>query len=121
MVELWGDIGFLVFSGSTALFTLLYLTLSRWYATLLGTLIAIFMFGVSVLCTYIALRIWGINLPAVEYVRLTVFWVVGLSMAFSVAAFLRVQFGSRSSRLVKKLSTRYDDVRHREAEALERE
>lgn len=115
MIELWGDIGFLAFGGSTALFTLLYLTLSRWYSTLLGTLIAIFMFSITILCTYISLRIWEIDLPAVEYVRLTVFWLGGLSMTFSVVAFIKVQFGRSDSRFVKKLSHRYDDVKAKES------
>lgn len=107
MLELWGDIGFLVFAGSTTIFTLLYLILSRWYKTLLGTLIAVFMVGVTVLCAYLSLRVWDVDLPAVEYVRLTVFWVLGLAMTTSVYAFLEIQLGNR---LRGRLSCRYADV-----------
>ncbi len=111
MVELWGDIGFLLFTGSTAIFTFLYLTLSRWYKSFVGTVIAIFTVGVVVLCAYLSLRIWDVTVPGVEWVRLTIFWVLGLTMAASVIGFLEVQFGRRGEKLRARLSRRYDDVK----------
>lgn len=109
-IELWGDIGFLVFTFSSIIFTLLYLTLSRWYKSFMGSLIAVFMIGVGVLCVYLALRIWDIELPAVEHVRLIVFWVLGLSMVAAVVGFLEIQFGRRARNLRSRLAEKYDDV-----------
>lgn len=110
MVELWGDIGFLVFSVSTALFTIIYLTMSRWYKSFIGTILAIFTTGVVVLCAYISLRVWGVEIPSVEWLRLILFWVLGVSMLGSVIGFLEVQFGKRGDKLKKRLSRRYEDV-----------
>lgn len=111
MVEFWGDVGFLVFAFSTLVFTLIYLTLSRWYKSLVGTIIAIFTIGVVVLSAYLSLRIWEITVPGVEWVRLVLFWVLGLTMVTSVVGFLEVQFGRREVRLRNRLSKRYDDVK----------
>lgn len=110
MIELWGDIGFLVFTAGSAIFTLLYLTLSRWYKSFTATLIAIYMIGVVFLCSYLSLRIWDIYVPGVEWVRLTMFWVLGISMFTAVIGFLEVQFGKRGAEMRKKLAKRYTDV-----------
>lgn len=111
MLELWGDIGFLVFTFSSLLFTLLYLTLSRWFKSFVGTIIAIFSVGVVILCGYLSLRIWGINVPGVEWVRLILFWTLGITMFSSVIGFIEVQFGRGRDRLRKRLSKRYDDLK----------
>ena len=111
LVELWGDIGFLVFTFSTLVFTLLYLILSRWYKSFVGTVIAIFATGVVILCGYLSLRIWDIIVPGVEWVRLGIFWTLGIAMLVSVVGFLEVQFGRRGASLRKRLSRRYDDVK----------
>lgn len=110
MVEYWGSIGFLVFTFSTLIFTMLYLTLSRWYKSFVGTSIAIFTTSVVILCLYISLRIWDINVPGVDYVRLVIFWILGLTMLTSVIGFLEVQFGRKGARLRKRLEKHYDDV-----------
>lgn len=114
LVELWGDIGFLVFTFSTAIFTVLYLTLSRWYKSFVGTVIAIFSTGVVILCGYLSLRIWDIMVPGVEWVRLGIFWTLGIAMLVSVIGFLEVQFGKRGAALRRRLSKRYDDVNNRD-------
>lgn len=118
MLETWGNIGFLVFTFSTLAFTLLYLTLSRWYKSFVGTVIAIFTIGVVVLSFYLSIRIWGFNVPGVEWVRLVIFWALGLTMLTSVIGFLEVQFGRRGARLRNRLAKRYVDVKdeteHRE-------
>jgi hypothetical protein len=111
MVELWGDIGFLVFTFSTLVFTILYLTMSRWYKSFVGTIIAIFSVSVVILSAYIAVRVWGFNPPGVEWLRLVIFWVLGITMLTSVIGFLEVQFGRRGERLRARLSKRYDDVK----------
>ena len=111
MVELWGDIGFLLFAISTIIFTGLYLTMSRWYKSYVGTVIAIFSSGVVILSIYLSLRIWEIDMPGVEWVRLSIFWVLGITMLFSVVGFLEVQFGRRGVSLRERLSRRYDDVK----------
>jgi len=110
VVELWGDIGFLVFAGSTLVFTIVYLTLSRWYKSLVGSIIAIFTVGVVVLSAYLSLRIWEVTVPGVEWVRLVLFWVLGVTMLTSIVGFLEVQFGRRGESLRRRLSKRYDDV-----------
>lgn len=115
MLELWGDIGFLVFTLSTTLFTLLYLTLSRWYKSFMGTLIASFMIGVVFLAGYLSLRIWGVHVPGVEWVRLVMFWVLGVAMLTAAVSFLEIQFGRRGEALRRRLSRRYVDVKEREA------
>lgn len=115
MVELWGDIGFLIFTFSTMVFTIIYLTMSRaWMKSFFGAVIAIFAVGVTVLCAYLSLRIWDVTLPGVEWVRLVLFWVLGLTMTSSVIGFLEVQFGRRGERLRRRLSKRYDDVKDRD-------
>lgn len=111
MIELWGDIGFLVFGISTLMFTTLYLTLSRWYKSYVGTIIAIFSVGVVILSAYLSLRIWEVTLPGVEWVRLVIFWILGVTMLASVIGFLEVQFGRRGAKLRQRLSRRYDDVK----------
>lgn len=111
MVELWGDIGFLVFTASSTVFTVLYLTMSRWYRSFVGTIIAIFSISVVILSAYISLRVWGVVIPGIEWVRLTIFWVLGITMLASVVGFLEVQFGKRGEKLRARLSKRYDDVK----------
>lgn len=111
MLQLWGDIGFLLFTVSSLVFSILYLTMSRWYRSLVGTIIAIFCISVVILCGYLSLRIWDIYVPGVDWVRLIIFWVLGSTMAVSIIGFLEVQFGKRGSRLRKRLSRRYDDVK----------
>lgn len=113
MLELWGDIGFLVFTFSALVFTLIYLTMSRFYKSFVGTVIAIFSVGVVILCAYLSLRIWELQVPGVEWVRLTIFWVLGITMLASVIGFLEVQFGKRGQKLRARLSKRYDDVKER--------
>jgi TRAP-type C4-dicarboxylate transport system permease small subunit len=120
MVELWGDIGFLVFTACSIVFTLLYLTMSRWYKSFTATLIAIYMVGVAFLCVYLSLRIWDIYLPGVEWVRLTMFWILAVSMLTSVIGFLEIQFGKRGETLRKRLSKKYSDVRHDDKTEVER-
>lgn len=114
MIELWGDIGFLVFTFSSGIFTLLFLSMSRWYKSFTATLIAIYMIGIVILCTYVTLRIWDISLPGVEWVRLTIFWILGISMTLAVIGFLEVQFGRRGAHLRKRLAKRYTDVKEDE-------
>src|SRR3954468_5010997 len=114
MVELWGNIGFLLFTVSATLFTLAYLTLSRWYKSFIGTILAAFCGGVIILSVYLSLRIWGINVPGVEWVRLVIFWALGFTMLVSVIGFLEVQFGKRGKALRERLSKRYSDVKSRE-------
>jgi hypothetical protein len=111
MVELWGDIGFLVFTFSSMIFTLLFLVMSRWYKSFTATLVAVYMVGVVFLCSYLSLRIWDIYVPGVEWVRLTMFWVLGVSMVIAVVGFLQVQFGRRGASIRKRLSRRYSDVK----------
>lgn len=110
MVEFVGDIGFLVFTFSSAVFTLLFLTLSRWYKSFTATLIAIYMVGVVFLCCYLSLRIWDVYVPGVEWVRLTMFWILGVSMVTAVVGFLEVQFGKRGAKMRERLARRYTDV-----------
>jgi hypothetical protein len=111
MIELWGDIGFLVFGVSTLMFTILYLTMSRWFKSYVGTTIAILLVGVVVLSSYLSLRIWEVTLPGVDWVRLVIFWVLGITMLASVIGFLEVQFGRRGAKLRQRLAKRYDDVK----------
>ncbi len=111
MLELWGDIGFLVFTFSSLIFTLLYLTLSRWYKSFVGTMIAVFAVGVVILCGYLSLRVWDITVPGVEWVRLIIFWTLGIAMFSSVIGFIEVQFGRGGERLRKRLAKRYDDLK----------
>ncbi len=116
MVELWGDIGFLVFTFSTLVFTIIYLTMSKaWRKSFIGAVIAIFSVGVTILCTYLSLRIWNVDLPGVDWLRLVLFWVLGLTMMSSVIGFLELQFGRRGEKLRRRLSNRYDDVRKSES------
>lgn len=112
MLETWGDIGFLVFTFSTIIFTILYLTMSRWYKSFVGTVIAIFTVSVVVLCAYLSLRIWDIAVPGVDWVRLFIFWTLGITMLASVIGFLEVQFGKRGARLRNRLARRYVDVKN---------
>lgn len=120
MLDLWGNIGFLVFTISTLVFTLLYCTLSRWYKSFVGTVIAIFSMGVVILCAYLSLRIWGIVLPGVDWLRLVIFWGLGLTMLASVIGFLEVQFGKGGAKLRERLAKRYVDVKPRETKDKER-
>lgn len=112
MVELLGDIGFLVWAFAATVFTVLYLTLSRWYKSLMGVLIGVFVAGESILSLYIALRIWDVPVPAVEWVRLIIFWVLGLAMIISVISFLEIQFGKRGRALRARLAEKrkFDDL-----------
>jgi hypothetical protein len=120
MVELWGDIGFLVFTACSMVFTLLFLSMSRWYKSFTATLIAVYMVGVVFLSVYLSLRIWDIDMPGVEWVRLVMFWILGVSMLTAVIGFLEVQFGKRGETLRKRLSRRYSDVRHEDKTEVER-
>jgi len=112
MLEFWGDVGFLAFTFSTLVFTAMYLTLSRWRKSFVGTVIAIFAVSVLILCAYLSLRIWNVSLPGVEWVRLTIFWVLAITMLTSIVGFFQVQFGKRGQKLRKRLSGQYDDVTH---------
>jgi hypothetical protein len=111
VLDLWGNIGFLVLSGGSVLFTLLYLTMTRWYRTFMGTLIAIHLAGIALLTAYLSLRIWDIDVPGVEWVRLIIFWVLGLAMVAASIGFLQVQFWGRGERIRRRLATRYVDVK----------
>jgi hypothetical protein len=114
MIEFWGDVGFLIFTFSTIVFTIIYLTMSRWFKSFVGTIIAIFTSGVVVLCIYLSLRIWEIEVPGVEWVRLIIFWILGIAMLVSIIGFLEVQFGHRGARLRRSLAKRYVDVKRDE-------
>jgi hypothetical protein len=111
MLDLWGNIGFLVLTFSSLIFTFLYLTSSRWYKSFMGSLIAVFLVCVVVLTTYLSLRVWDIEVPGVEWVRLIIFWLLGISMLSAIVGFIEVQFGSRATKLRNRLSKRYSDVR----------
>lgn len=114
MLELWGDIGFLLFTFSSIVFTIMYLSLSSaWRKSLVGVIIAIFAIGVDVLCGYLSLRVWDIVLPGVEWIRLVIFWTLGITMLVSIVGFLEVQFGQRGEGLRNRLSKRYTDVKDR--------
>lgn len=117
MVEFWGDVGFLVFTFSSLVFTILYLTMSRWYKSFVGTIIGIFLVGTLVLSAYLSLRIWEVTVPGVDWVRLAIFWVLGLAMSTSVIGFLEVQFGRRATKLRQRLSKRYVDVKNKEIDS----
>ena len=110
MVELWGDIGFLIFTFASVVFAIMYLTLSRWYKTFMGTLIAAYLGAVAVLCFYFTLRIWDIDVPAVDHVRLIMFWILALSMISAIGGFLHIQFSKRAEGLRRRLAERYVDV-----------
>jgi TRAP-type C4-dicarboxylate transport system permease small subunit len=112
MVQFLGNVGFLLFTTSALLFTLLYLSLSRWYKSFVGTIIAIFSSNVIILCVYLSLRVWHIEVPGIDWVRLIIFWILGIVMAISVIGFLQVQFGKKGARLRSRLSKRYSDVRN---------
>jgi hypothetical protein len=113
MVEFWGDLGFLLFTLSTLVFTVMYLTLSKaWLKGFIGVVVAILLVGVSILSVYLSLRIWEITVPGVEWVRLVIFWVLGLTMLSSIVGFLEVQFGHRKGKL-RRLAKQDDDVKSR--------
>jgi TRAP-type C4-dicarboxylate transport system permease small subunit len=111
VVEFWGDLGFLLFAASVTVFTFLYLSMSRWYKSFVGTIIAIFSVCVTILCVYLSLRIWEIPVPAVDWIRLILFWILGITMVTSVIGFLEIQFGRRGQKLRNRMARRYDDVR----------
>jgi hypothetical protein len=92
MVELWGDIGFLVFTFSALVFTTLYLSMSRFYKSFVGSIIGVFSISVVILCGYLSLRVWDVTIPGVEWVRLVIFWVLGVTMLTSIFGFIQVQF-----------------------------
>jgi hypothetical protein len=110
VIDLWGSIGFLVLSFGSLLFALLYLSMTRWYKTFMGTLIAIHVTGIGILTTYLSLRIWDIDVPGVEWVRLIIFWVLGLAMIAASIGFLQIQFWDKGAKIRERLSNRYDDV-----------
>jgi hypothetical protein len=110
MLDLLGNIGFLVLTGGSIIFTLLYLSMSRWYKNFMGTIIALHLTGIGFLCAYLSLRIWDIDVPGVEWVRLVIFWALGLGMLAASIGLINVQFSSRGERLRKKLAKRYDDI-----------
>jgi hypothetical protein len=110
MLELWGNVGFLVLTGGSIIFTLLYLSLSRWYKNFMGTLIAVHLAGIDFLCAYLSLRIWDIDVPGVEWVRLLMFWILGVGMITASVGLVQVQFGSRGARLRNRLTRKYVDV-----------
>lgn len=110
MLELWGNVGFLVLTGGSIIFTLLYLSMSRWYKNFMGTIIALHLVGIDFLCSYLTLRIWDIDVPGVEWVRLVMFWMLGLGMLAASVGLINVQFGTRGERLRKRLAKRYVDV-----------
>jgi hypothetical protein len=112
-MELWGDIGFLVFTISTLVFSLLYLTSSRWYKSFVAAILALFIISVDLICIYISLRIWDITIFGLDWnlVRILVFWPLGALMLTSVVAFLEIQFGKRGDRWRASFSRRYSDVK----------
>lgn len=111
-LELWGDIGFLVFTASILVFTFLYFTSSRWYKSMVATIIALFIFSVDVICIYLAMRIWDIPFFGMDWnlLRFLVFWPLGILMTSTVVAFLEIQFGKRGQKWRERLSKRYSDV-----------
>lgn len=123
MLELWGDIGFLVFTISTLVFSLLYLTSSRWYKSFVAAILALFIVSVDLICIYISLRIWDITIFGLDWnlIRLIIFWPLGILMLTSVVAFLEIQFGKRGDKWRAKLSKRYSDVKERPISTSERE
>jgi hypothetical protein len=115
MLEFWGDVGFLLFTFSALVFTVVYLSLSNaWRKTMAGAIIATFAVSVTILCGYLSLRIWDIDVPGVEWVRFILFWVLGITMLTSIIGFLEVQFGRRGVNFRNRLGKRYDDVKDSE-------
>ena len=111
MLEFWVDVGFLVFTLSTLIFTIIYFALSSaWRKTMVGAIIGIFSVCVLVLCAYLSLRIWDVALPGVEWVRLILFWVLGGTMLTSIVGFLEVQFGRRGKRARDRIAAQSDDL-----------
>jgi hypothetical protein len=112
MLEFWGDVGFLVFTASTLIFTGIYFTLSSaWRKTMVGAIIGIFCVCVLILCAYLSLRIWDVNVPGVEWVRAILFWVLGGTMLTSIIGFLEVQFGKRGKNFRERSARKYDDLK----------
>ena len=114
MLALWGDIGFVVFVISCLLFTVTYLTMSKWFKSFMGVLIAAFLLSVDIICVYLGLRIWDIVLPGVDWLRLVIFWTLGLTMISAIIAFFQVQFSKRGEKLRKRLAEKYDDVNNKD-------
>jgi len=84
-----------------------------WFQTFMGSIIAIFLVCMDIVCFYFGLRIWGIALPAVDWVRLILFWLMGITMFGATAAFIHVQFSKRGAALRKRLAKKYVDVKDR--------
>lgn len=111
LLSLLGDVGFIVFVISSLLFTSVFLTMSKaWYKTFMGSLIALFLISVDVICVYFGLRIWQVTLPGVDWVRFFIFWTMGLTMLGATVAFMHVQFSNRGEKLRRRLAQKYVDV-----------
>lgn len=111
MLSLLGDVGFIVFVVSSLLFTLVFLSMSQaWYRTFMGSLIAVFLISVDVICVYFGLRIWQVELPGVDWIRFVIFWTMGLTMLGATTAFIHVQFSKRGEKLRKRLAQKYVDL-----------
>jgi hypothetical protein len=113
MLDLWGNVGFLVLTFGSLLFTVSFLLGSKFYKTFMGWVIAVFVTALTVLCLYFSLRVWEIAIPGVEWVRLIIFWVLGLSLVSGAIGFLEIQFGKRGEALRARLAAKqklFDDL-----------
>jgi len=111
MLSLLANIGYIVFVAASVIFTLVFLTMSKaWFQTFMGIIIALFLVCMDMVCIYFGLRIWQVTLPAVDWVRLILFWLMGITMVSATAAFIHVQFSRRGAALRKRLAKKYVDV-----------
>jgi hypothetical protein len=92
MLEVIGDIGFLLSAAMLILFSLLYLICVRWWTDILGRLIASVLIIIFTIMTLASIRILDVPLPGVQWWRAGLYGGLGVSMTAANAVFVWSQF-----------------------------
>lgn len=103
VLKLVGDVGFILAAFMLALFTILFTASVRWWTDTLGRLIAGVLTVILTMMVFASMRLAGVGIPAVEWLRAILYGALGFLMTCANMAFVWYQFLSPRMRRHKRV------------------
>jgi hypothetical protein len=92
-----GNVGFFLTASGALVLSILFLTLTVWWETWLGRILAAFFTIVTVIFGFIAVRLAGVEIPNVSMVRAVLYLALGFIFWGMVGGFIWAQFFARNA------------------------
>jgi hypothetical protein len=92
VLRMIGNAGFILAAFMLALFTFLFMFAVRWWTDALGRLIAGVLTVILTMMVFASMRLAGIDIPAVEWLRAILYGALGFLMTCANVAFVWYQF-----------------------------